>query len=245
MKNRRRVLSDHKQRGKILVPPFIHMLGPLGEVSWNKTIFPELLWIALIHHSRGDRKAVEIITALSRSARSIKSNFARKWFAATSDYASLSAADYEQLRLALQQQKILDGILVPLEPLINWYPECPLAPLFPEPPARSLRKNTLTPLKEVIASLYRRSERGPMMVQATAIWLAFDADILKVTSDMSLARFPEIEHYPDTEISQEIGGSIRGGINMFFGSGTHYSDATWPDYFWNRGLAIEPCELNQ
>ena len=245
MKNRRRVLSDHKQQGKILVPPFTHMLGPLGEVSWIRTILPELLWIALIHNLHGDRRAAEIITAFSRSVRSIKSDFARKWFAATSDYASLSVPDYEQLRLSLQQQKILDAVLVPLKPLINWYPEFPLAPLFPERPPRSLRKNTLTPLKEVIASLYRRSERGPMMVQATAIWLAFDAGILKVASDLSLARFPEIEHYPDTEISQKIGGSIRGGLNIFFGSGTHYSDAMWPDYFWNRGLAIEPCELNQ
>jgi hypothetical protein len=140
-------------------------------------------------------------------ARSIRTNSTNKWFAATSDYASLSSADYEQLRLALRQQEVLAAILAPLEPLISWYPECPLAPLFPEPPQRSLRKNTLAPLKEVIASLYQRSERGPMMVQATAIWLAFDADILKVTPDLSLARFPEIEHYPDTEISQKIGCS--------------------------------------
>jgi hypothetical protein len=83
-----------------------------------------------------------------------------------------------------------------------------------------------------------------MMVQATAIWLAFDADILKVNSDLSLARFPEIEHYPDTEISQRIGASIRSGLNIFFGSQIHYSDAPWPSYFWNRGFAIEPCELN-
>jgi hypothetical protein len=245
MKKRRRVLLDHKQRGQVFVPPFTHMLGPMGEVSWIKTILPELLWIALVHNLHGDRGAVEIITTFSRSARSIKSEFARKWFAATSDYTSLSAVDFEQLRLALRQQKILDAILVPLKPLINWYPECPLAPLFPDLPRRTFRKNTLAPLKEVVASLYGRSERGPMMVQATAIWLAFDADILKVASDLSLARFPEIEHYPNTEISQKIGGSIRDGLNIFFDSGTHYPGPTWPDYFWNRGLAIEPCELNQ
>jgi hypothetical protein len=245
MKKSRRVLLDHKQRGQVFVPPFTHMLGPMGEVSWIKTMLPELLWIALIHNSYGDRRAVEIITTFSRSARSINSEFAHKWFAATTDYTSLSEFDFEQLRLALGQQKILDAILVPLRPLINWYPECPLAPLFPDLPRRSLRKNSLAPLKEVVASLYSRSERGPMMVQATAIWLAFDADILKVTSDLSLARFPEIEHYPDTEISQKIGGSIRGGLNIFFGTGTDYPGATWPDYFWNRGLVIEPCERNQ
>jgi hypothetical protein len=245
MKTRQRVLSDHKQRGKILIPPFTHMLGPMAEISWIKTILPELLWIGLIHNSHGDRRAVEIITLFTRLARSIKADSTNKWFAAMSDYTSLSSADYEQLRGALQQQEALTAILAPLKPLISWYPECPLARLFPEPPQRSLRKSSLAPLKEIIASLYPRSERGPMMVQATATWLAFDANILKVTSDLSLARFPEIEHYPDTDISQKIGSSIRGGLNVFFGSKIHYSDDTWPDYFWNRGLAIEPCELSQ
>ncbi|MDX6463699.1 MAG: hypothetical protein QOE55_7396 [Acidobacteriaceae bacterium] len=217
----------------------------MHEVSWINTILPELLWIALIHNSHGDRRAVELITAFSRLARSIKPNSASKWFAATSQYASLSTADYSQLKLALQQQQMLTAILAPLEPLIGWYPECPLAQLFPKPPRRSLRKNALNLIREVASSLYVRSERGPMMVQATAIWLAFDADILKVTSDLSLARFPEIERYPDTEISLKIGASIRAGLNVFFGSQIHYSDATWPGYFWNRGLAIEPCELSQ
>lgn len=221
------------------------MLGPMGEVSWIKTIFPELLWIALIHNKYGDRRAVEIITQFSRLARKIKNQPDRKWFATISDYAELSNAEYEQLRLALQQQKIFDAISASLKPLINWYPECPLAPLLQDSASRKPRKHTLTPLKAVVASLYNRSERGPMMAQATAIWLAFDADILKVTSDLSLAQFPEIEHYPTTEISRKIGSSIRAGLNVFFGTETHYPGATWPDYFWNRGLAIEPCELTE
>jgi hypothetical protein len=121
MKNRRRVLSDHKQRGKILVSPFTDILGPLHEVSWIKTILPELLWIALIHNLHGDRRAVELITVFSRLARGIKSAPASKWFAATSQYASLSTDDHTQLRLELQQQQMLTAILVPLEPLICWY----------------------------------------------------------------------------------------------------------------------------
>ena len=82
-----------------------------------------------------------------------------------------------------------------------------------------------------------------MMVQATAIWLAFDADLLKVSADLSLAQFPEIEHYPDTDLSKQIGASIRAGLNVFFRSEMHQADNKWPDYFWNRGLAIEPCEI--
>jgi hypothetical protein len=241
MKTRQKILSDHKRKGKILSPPFNHLFGPLKEVSWIKTILPELLWIALIHDTHGDRRAVEIITAFSRLAREIRPDATEKWFAPASHFASLSASDYSQLRHELDRKQLIPAVLTPLSPLVGWYPECPLAPLFSKPPRRSRRDLSL--LGKMVSSLYARSQRGPMMVQATATWLAFDADILKVSSDLSLAHFPEIEHYPDTDLSKQIGASIRAGLNVFFGSEIHHRDNKWPDYFWNRGLAIEPCEI--
>ena len=55
---RKKVLQDHKQRGKTLIPPVTHMLGPLREVSWVKTILPELLWVALIQDRYGHHMGV-------------------------------------------------------------------------------------------------------------------------------------------------------------------------------------------
>jgi hypothetical protein len=232
MNKRCGILSDHKRQGSKLIPPFIHMLGrPLLEVSWVKTIFPEIIWIALLHKAHGDRRAVELITSLSRQARSIGSESGKKWFAAASHYSDLSAGDFARLRHALHGTGMLAPVQEALAPLICWYPECPLAPMLPSLSSRRSRKPPLTPLKELISSLYARSAREPMMVQATAIWLAFDADILKVSSDLSMARFPEIEHYPEIEISRKIGASIRSGLNMFFGSKTHYQDGRWPAFF--------------
>ena len=81
-----------------------------------------------------------------------------------------------------------------------------------------------------------------MMVQATAIWLAFDAEVLKVSSGLALASFPEIERYPTTELSRKVGGSIRAMLNGFFGEDQRFhSKSLWPQYFWNRGLSIDPC----
>jgi hypothetical protein len=50
---REKILQDHKRHGKAFIPPFQHMLGPLSEISWVKTMMPELLWIALIHDYHG------------------------------------------------------------------------------------------------------------------------------------------------------------------------------------------------
>ena len=80
------------------------------------------------------------------------------------------------------------------------------------------------------------------MVQATAIWLGFDADVIRVAKETIISQFPEIEYYPDTELSRKVGSSIRAMVNMLFGPQVHIP-TNWPDYFWNRGIAIDPCDF--
>lgn len=95
-----------------------------------------------------------------------------------------------------------------LEPLIALYPECPLGPIFAPTPAAA-PENALRRMTSLVSSLFHRADRDPMMVQATVVWLAFDAGALKVRKGLSLAQLPEIEHYPDTELSKRVGGAIR------------------------------------
>jgi hypothetical protein len=243
MKARKKVLVDHKRMGKTLVPPFVHRLGPLREVSWIKTVLPEILWIAFIQHLHGHRRGVELISAFSRLVRNIHNTSASNLFAALSSFSALSESEQRKLRLAMTEANIRVPIQEALNPLISWYPECPLGFISVERGARPSSEELLT-IKKVLSSMYGRFDRDPVMVQATVVWLAFDAGLLKVNAGLSLARFPEIESYPDTEISRQIGGSIRSTVNMMFGSEIHYSDKfTWPGYFWNRGMIIDGCEF--
>jgi hypothetical protein len=241
---RPKILADHKKQGQTLLPPFTHMLGPIHEVSWVKKMIPELLWIALIHSHHGDKRGVQLITSMTRAARDICRDTPSKIFATASNYSALSPSEGEQLREIIAMRRELPLVQESLEPLISWYPECPMGLLFAERPTSSSH-DTLQQLKTVVSSLHRRSERDPMMVQATAVWLAFDADMLKVAQGLALAQFPEIEHYPETDLSRRIGASIRGTLNVLFGSERHYSNEyPWPRYFWNRGLTIDQCEFS-
>lgn len=243
MVQRKPVLDDHAKRGKALVPPFVHSFGPIHEISWIKRILPEVLWIALIQYRYGHRRGVELITALSRAARHTNPDLERKLFASVSSYSELSRNEQQKLQTKMANEQILAEIELALKPLIECYPDCPLAFLVAdrEPPCCS---SSLDKVKRTVSSLYNRSDRDPVMVQATVVWLAFDADILKVNSNVSLARFPEIEQYPETELSRQIGGGVRSTVNMIFSSHMHYSDQSpWPGYFWNRGLAIDKCEI--
>jgi hypothetical protein len=74
----RRILADHKKRGKTLVPPLLHYFGSLEEVSWVSTIIPEISWLGLIQYQHGHRRGVELITAMARAARGMRSDGSRE-----------------------------------------------------------------------------------------------------------------------------------------------------------------------
>jgi hypothetical protein len=219
------------------------MFGPLQEVSWVNTMIPEVAWIGLIQGQHGHRRGVELITSLARTARSLRSGGSHQIFGVASSYSEVTDPEWAQLRNIMAATGDLIQIQESLEPLIALYPECPLGPVFATPPTTA-PENALRRMTSLVSSLFQRADRDPMMVQATVIWLAFDAGVLKVQPGLSLAEFPEIENYPDTEISKKVGGAIRSSLNIFFGQEQLCSHVSpWPRYFWNRGLALTPCEL--
>ena len=219
------------------------MLGPMQEVSWVKTVLPELLWIALIHDYHGLRKGIELISELGRVARSCLKSKALIIFGAISSFGELDDEQKNSIRNKLTSSGALFLIQKAILPLIAFYPECYLKFLFyhePSPTDRS--KENLERLKSVIDDLYDKTSKRAMMVQATMTWLGFDSGAFKVHKDGTLlANFPEIEKYPLTNLSKKVAASIRAAINMFFIE-THYPVHTeWPTYFWNHGLQIDRC----
>ncbi len=56
MENKTKILSNHKKVKKKLLPPFLYKLGPLEEISWVKTILPELFWTAIVQGYHGRKR---------------------------------------------------------------------------------------------------------------------------------------------------------------------------------------------
>ena len=238
---RKRVLQDHKQLGKTLIPPFTHLLGPMHEVSWVRTILPELLWIALIQNCHGHCRGVELITLTARTARQLAPSAASPIFGAISSFDALTHAQQEELRSALAASGNLFPIQEALLPLIAFYPRCPMGFLF-SAEVSDAHDDHLSYLKTLVAGLYDRGARDTVMVQASFIWLAFDSGMLKVHSGLALAQFPEIKKYPQTDLSKQIASGVRSALYVFFGSENYSAPSDWPRYFWNRGLEIDPCD---
>lgn len=243
---RQKVLGDHKRQGKTFIPPFTHMLGPLSEISWFKTMLPELLWIALIQDYYGHREGVELITSLARLARSCSSAEKVSIFATISSFGEITTEEQLCLQSNLATSGELFKIQEALLPLIVFYPECPLYFLYSTIPSlNGGTEQNLERFRTLVSGLYNKTARDTMMVQATAIWLAFDSGALKVFEGLALASFPEIEKYPQTDLSQKVAASIRSSIYMFFNEPHYPESSVWPSYFWNHGLVIDRCYFEE
>lgn len=236
-----RVLDDHKREGKKFVPPFLQ-LGNVESIKWELPIMPELLWLALLNSSHGVRDGAQLAISLTQAATSVS---AKKWFAPISSYLVFTPEQQEQVLEELATKKSTEPLRQALNSLVWFYPDCPLRFIFTEGPTPPENEKVAVEwLKDIVSKLYDRTERIPMMMQANAMYIAFAADLIKVAPHISLANFPEIERYPETQESRRVGSAVRAAITGFFGVGLNMYDkaADWPMYFWNRGLQLESCD---
>ena len=239
---KKKILQDHKHHGKTFIPPFQHKLGPLREISWVKTMLPEFLWIALIQNYHGHRDGIALITEFTRIARKCSPSAQKHIFATTSSLGELTKVEKSCLQRELTVSMDLIRIQQAILPLIAFYPECPLGFLYSSNPSlHGEEKQNLERLKILVGRMYDKTSRDTMMVQATAIWCAFDSGVLRVSEGLALANFPEIEKYPRTELSKRVAASIRSSTYMFFSEPHYPTSSNWPKYFWNRGPEIDKC----
>ena len=238
------VLSDHRRVGKRFIPPFIDKVPPITEVRWMHLILPEILWLGVLSHALPAR-APAVAVALANTTQSSVSETKRRFYGTTSAYSSLTVQQQHTIVDVLRENHNLAPLHHALGPLVFFYPECPFSFLFEgQPPLVNHPRSSLMHLRALLMRLLFRRGQEATMMQATAVYIAFMTDLLKVTSSSSLANFPEIENYPTTEESRRVAASVRATITQFVAEHSNPS-ATWSVYFWNRGLSLQPCEFNQ
>lgn len=80
--------------------------------------------------------------------------------------------------------------------------------------------------------LEHKRSRNAVPTQANAIYRGFVLERLFVQKGLSMADFPEVEHYPETERSLQVGASICASVNMIAGTMLpNYPEDTWVLYF--------------
>ena len=186
---RKPILADHKKVKSKLVTPFNVAFGPMREVSWINTMISELLWIALVQEKYGPQRGVEIITAFTRDIRASDPSRQEVIWAAAGKYASIPIAELQAIVQA-EGVAYTDELWAALRPLASWYPAHPLNALFPNNVSSACPEG-LAHLKMIVAGLFDRSARDSMFVQATAIWIAFDAGKVEGGAESGARRISE------------------------------------------------------
>jgi len=235
------VLSDHQQIGKRLIPPLMQGIN-YQEISWRKQLIPELIWLALINNRYGYMKGAELALALPKSAVDATKNQA--WFVTVSSYTQLSIEEKKKTVDLLRNKNVFDQYRIALLPLIYFYPSCPLSFLFDLETKNEIDKEELEEIKRVLESMFDRRSVKATFIQANAVYIGFTIGKLVVSPDVSLARFPEVQYYPNTEISKQVAASIRATMNTIFDIDVIKDDLSWPTYFWNHGLELEQCNFD-
>ena len=236
-----RVLADHRKVGNKFIPPLIADLGPLNEIRWLNDLVPEFVWLALLSDRYGLKTGTDLARRFALAATVARGEKRRKWFALASAYAELDAAERDAVMDELEADGAAQQIRDALSPLLTFYPECPLRFLFVDH-SRS-RDDSLEDFKNVLASIFDKWDIPGTFAQATAVYIAFVTDMLKVFKD--LANFPAIEDFPSTEESQRVASFARSAVLIFYGQFKTDRSAAWISYFWNRGLDLDHCKLDE
>jgi hypothetical protein len=238
------LLSDHKREGKKFIPPML-TLGVFKEVGWKENILPELIWVALINEKYGPRDGAELCLKVAQAAIEAVSDPDKKQkplYAGASSFALLNDAEQNKMVELLDKKSKLWPVRAALQPLVFFYPECPMSFLFRD---NAANRNDGTPdiqvIKRILDAHFNRWDKPATMVQANAVYIAFVTGKLKVFEGLSLANFPAIQNFPETEESLQVAGAVRGTVSTFFGGEADYLRTSWPSYFWNRGLELEGC----
>ena len=112
---------------------------------------PELPWLALLNATYGERIGAEFGLALASAG---SKTIPHKWFAPASAYSSLSIPQKGKVVETLKITGKAEAIQRSLNNLLWFYPDCPLAFLFPTgPTAPEDTQAALEDLKSTLADL--------------------------------------------------------------------------------------------
>jgi len=238
-----RVLGDYKKVGNTFVPPLRHRLGPWEYISWSSQTMPELIWWDVLMGAVSPRFAAKVAEELALYFKGADDR--EHWWAFISDYVQLDSEHIRHLKDHLLRANLLELFLESLGPFLDLYPECPLSKLSDQPRTRVVDHDYLTHFENRLEVIQDKRSRDGVLVQAQAVYMGFVLGRLHVMQGLALADFPEVEHYPDSVRSQEVGASICACVNMLAGSSLpKYTEDTWVQYFWRRSLELRPLDFD-
>lgn len=238
----RRVLDGYKKIGTTFVPPMVHRVGPWDYTSWFSQTMPELIWWDVLIDRVSHRFAARVVEEIARHFKPRENR--ECWWTFVSDYDRLTNDDMNGLKEHLRRANVLADFIGALVDFLNLYPACPFSRFLDQPPTCTVDPKYLEHFEDRMKQLEDKRSRSGVLVQAQPIYMGFVLGKLHVMKGQALANFPEVEKYPDTELSLQVGASICAMVNGLAGTMLpKYSEDTWVQYFWQQSLDLRPLDF--
>jgi hypothetical protein len=236
------VLEGYKKVGSVFIPPIVHRTGPLDYTSWASQTLPELIWWDVLIDRASNRFAAKVGEEIGKYFKDAGGN--RSWWTFISDYGRLGPDDINRLKEHMSNAGVLDQFLTSLVDFLNLYPECPISKFLDNKPTGMVDTTYLSRFESRMNVLEDKRSRNAVLVQAQAVYMGFVSGKLYVKRGMAIADFPEVEHYPATERSKQVGASVCATVNMLAGTSLpKYQENAWVQYFWQRSLELRPLNF--
>ena len=238
----KQILKGYQRKGKKFIAPW-NQYHDIQDVSWHTNLIPELLWVALINENYGEKDGAEISNSLSLLTQNTVKKFSKpnETFVFMNYFFLLNAEEKEEIFQNLGTTNLY-LIQKAIEPLVSLYPKCPLKFLYKSPmKIKKDKKNFTIIIKNVLEKLGDRRNRFSMLVQSNVVYMYFIVGKLFAFKGSELENLREMKFYPDTDLSQKVGSSIRATLNSFAGFEEKNSD--WRKYFWSRSLQLEEIKI--
>lgn len=237
-----KVLGSYQRVRTKFVPPLLQAFN-FDYVSWTNQTMPELIWWDVLANKVSLRFSAMVAEEIAKYFRA--KNKQDRWWAFISDYSHISDQDAQELRAHLSEVNVLSQMAASLSDFLYLYPECPISKLLNLRPIGLVDACYLLRFENRLSVLEDKRSRSGVLIQAQAIYMAFISGRAHVKSDLALADFPEVENYPSTEKSIEVGASICASVNMLAGIALpKYPDDAWVQYFWKRSLELSPLDFS-
>lgn len=246
-KKDKQILGDHKRVKSKFIPPAIHLLGGFVEISWTQYGIPELVWIRLLNEKHGIKTGAEIALRFTEMClKQFPEGETKPLLGSLSSFKKLSPDKQAYIAHELRGSPWHKPLIEACGGLIAHYPNCPLAFVAVETDLKPYRTAIeLQRISDSIVPLFDKMDSETVFAQATCYYLGVLQGKIHVAAHLPAAKFPEIEKYPNTELSRQVASSVRMMIlSLVGGMPDNNPDRQWADYFWNRGLEITPCGIN-
>ncbi|PKP06789.1 MAG: hypothetical protein CVU10_04310 [Bacteroidetes bacterium HGW-Bacteroidetes-5] len=243
--DKKKILSDHKQVGKKLLPPFLNSFPrQLYDSPYLCKVLPEIIWQGFLNDKYGIKNSVDITLYLLHAIHEATKLEKGKLFCFISNYEILDEKHIDKIRSRLFFNNNYKKFLEAIQPFISVFPECPLRKIFynkiPE-----YSKKDLQYVKNITKKLLNNDSKETTLILANTFYFANQMGVLHLTKDSCLLNMDEVINYPDTGESKKIASFLRASINPFVGNDIYiYQNSMWSKYFWNRAYQLEPFNVD-